>query len=234
MDIYLTSTGGDSFTFPALPERIRKVTEMGYATYETINSGEFKFPKGRKDGLISWDGDFYGKPRRKMNFMRQWTAPKQCVSQLRKWMLSKTVLRLLVTETPINEDVTIARFNFEPNGGYGDIRYTIEFCPHRDMKIYTTEEAKITSYERKTTERNAATKPDTSCYTVREDECMWNASRWCCGSGGRWGDIYDANRKSCEEEARRHGQRDSCGGERVYAGQKLYIPESELGWWQYV
>ena len=59
----------------------------------------------------------------------------------------------MVTETPINIDVTISKFVYKPFGGLDDYKYSIQFTEYRELKMYTTAEMGVTSYEKKTTPR---------------------------------------------------------------------------------
>ena len=127
MDIFLSevSNKSSSFTFQSLPERIKTKFGTKYQNYDIISKGTVKIPRGLEAETISWDGTFYGKSKRNEVMIREWTSPAECVKVLRNWMIKGTVLRLLVTETNINYDVTISDFEPIETGAYGNIDYSI-------------------------------------------------------------------------------------------------------------
>ena len=59
--------------------------------------------------------------------MKQWIKPAECEKILKNWQEKGTVLRLMVTETNINIDVTISDFECTDYGGYGNKKYSLEF-----------------------------------------------------------------------------------------------------------
>ena len=140
MDIYLTAieNGQGDFHFPYLPEKLKVRRAANYQSYDIISLGQVKIPQGREAVQISWNGYFFGRARKNMSYLGNWASPKNCVLQLRKWYREGTVLRLLVTQTHINIDVTIAKFEATETGGLGDIEYSITLYEYRQLKMYTT------------------------------------------------------------------------------------------------
>lgn len=232
MDIYLTRVGGSGdFRFPSLPEKIKASYGTNYETYNIINIGQVMLPRGSKCEKVSWNGTFFGKPRRKLDYLGAWMKPQSCISRLEKWRKKGRVLRLLITETGINMDVTISDFKPSYEGGVGDVPYSIEFVAYRELKMYTTEEMGITSYEAKTQPRqqdSASSNGHCLCsgesYCLNGDDTLWSVSQRCYGSGTLWGDIYDANKDAIETAAHHHGRHGSDHGHWVYAGTQIVLP----------
>lgn len=227
MDIYLSEVSNKSsgFTFPVLPERIKIKFGTRYQSYDIIGKGTVKIPKGLESEPISWDGVFFGKSKQNEVMVREWTPPAECVNILRRWMKNGTVLRLLVTDTNINYDVTIDSFEPVESGAYGNIEYSISFVIHQDLKIYTTSELKIAAFVKKTVPRATPAAPAGKSYTVVSGDTLWGIAQRHCGGGGNWQKIYNANASVIEATANRYrGGRGSDHGHWIYPGTTLTLP----------
>lgn len=225
MDIYLNEVENksSSFTFPVLPEKIKTKFGTNYQSYDIIGKGAVKIPRGTEAESVSWDGVFFGKAKRNEVLCREWTAPSECVKKLRDWMKNGTVLRLMVTETTINYDVTISEFEPVETGAFGNIDYSISFVINKELKIYTTSELKIAAFVKKTVPR--PTPAPKSTYTVVSGDTLWGIASRKLGGGSNWTKLYDANASTIESVANsRRGGRSSDHGHWIYPGTVLTIP----------
>ena len=143
------------FVFSVLPEQIQARGAAKYQSFDIIRKGTIKVPKGTDVTEISWDGEFFGKAKKKESLVqtKYWIPPNVCVEWLNEWMNNGTELTLIVSGTWINMDVTISSFSAVPYGAFGNVRYSIELCKVRHLKIYTTKESKI-GKKRKTRSRS--------------------------------------------------------------------------------
>lgn len=229
MDIYLTETGsgGRRFTFPSLPERIRVKNSTNYQSFDILSMGTIKIPKGMTPTTISWEGVFFGEAKKKESIVKTWVKPSECEKTLQNWQEKGTALRLMVTGTNINIDVTISSFTCEEVGGFGNKEYKIEFIRYKYLKIYTTDELKIVKFVKKTNTRPAPAAPaNKGTYTVKSGDNLWSIARkYYGGSGSNWKKIYDANKSVIESTANRYrGGRGSDCGHWIYPGTVLTIP----------
>lgn len=225
MDIYLTeiSNKKSTFRFPSLPESIKVKTATNYQSYDLISKGTVKFPKGNDTKVISWKGVFFGRAKRREPIIRVWIAPSECKKKLEAWRENGTVLRLLVSGTNINYDVTIDSFEYEEYGGYGNAEYSISFNFYQELKIFTTDELKIQKFVRKVVTRT--TPAPSRTYPVESGDNLWAIARkFYGGSGSDWKRIYDANQAIIEETARRYGRANSDTGWWIYPDTVLTIP----------
>ncbi len=216
------------FVFPALPEKITCKSAAKYQSFDILSKGTVKIPKGTEVKEVSWEGEFFGKSKKKEAIVKKsaWKKPSACVKTLENYMKKGTVLNLIVTGIGINLDVTISSFQTVNYGAYGNVRYSITFVEKRPLKIYTTKEKKKTR-KKKTKSRNEADQTQESAdssYTVKQNDTLWKISQEHYGSGAQWTRIYDANAGTIEEAARRNGKSSSDHGHWIYAGTTLTIP----------
>lgn len=228
MDIYLTEINDKnaSFAFPSLPSSIKVKSGAKYQSYDIIGKGTIKIPKGTETASISWSSEFFGWAKRREPIVREWIKPAECIRMLNYWMDSGTVLRLMVTGTSINYDVTISSFETEPYGAHGNVKYSITLTQYKSLKVYTTVELNIAAYVGHVESRPDEEGPkNENTYTVVSGDNLWKiAKRFYGGNGSDWKKIYDANQAVIEEAAKKHGKRTSDNGHWIYPGTVFTIP----------
>lgn len=228
MDVQLTevATGKGRFVFPSLPEEIKVSSQTNYQSYDILSLGKVKIPFGMQPKEVSWDGVFFGESKKNESIVRNWVKPAECEKILKNWQEKGTVLRLMVTGTSINVDVTISDFDCTDYGGYGNKKYSVKFVQYKTLKIYTTDELKITKYVKKTVTRPASAAPaNKGNYTVKSGDNLWSIARqYYGGTGSDWEKIYNANADVIESTAQQYGRSDSDHGWWIYPGTVLVIP----------
>lgn len=219
MDVYITQIqSGSRLALSMLPEMVKIKTSGKFQTYDIINIGEIKIPKGEKLTAISWDAIMPGRSRMTASYVKtqHWQPPNMLISTLNGWRKKGDKLRLMITETVINLDVYINDFSPQPQGGHGDYKYGISFAEAKDIMIYTVNELGVkptspTNTNTNTNVRPAAPKAIT--YTVKRGDCMWNIAKRFLGAGNRYMEIYNANRNVIGSNPA-----------LIYPGQVLTIP----------
>ncbi|SDO55135.1 LysM domain-containing protein [Streptomyces sp. cf386] len=63
-------------------------------------------------------------------------------------------------------------------------------------------------------------------HTVASGDTLWDIARQALGSGLRWDSVYTLNRRTIEDEARRHGYASSHRGHWIFPGTELALPRS--------
>lgn len=219
---------GTAFYFASLPENIQGSMTASMQSFDVISKGTIKVPKGTGVKEIKWNGEFFGKSKKKEPIVKRkrWKAPKKCVNQLKKWMNNGVVLNLVISGTWINMDVTISALSVEEYGAYGNIKYTITLTQYRNLKIYTTKELKNKSGKKKTKERAGKEESSGSAkgnYTVVSGDTLWGISSKYCGGSTNWTKLYDANKDTIEAEAKKRGRANSDHGHWIYPGEVLVL-----------
>lgn len=225
MDIYLTELKNKKkrFRFPSLPEEITVSGNTNYHTYDIIGQGTIKIPRGTDVKSIEWSGDFFGKAKRKERMIRKWVSPTNCKNQLTKWRENGTVLRLMVTGTNINYDVTIEKFQSTEYGAYGNCEYSISFLEYNSLKVYTTNEIGLKG-KKKSSRPSSETSTGSKNYKVVKGDSLWKIARKNYGTGTKWEKIYNANKDKIEKTAKKHGKKNSSHGHWIWPGEILIIP----------
>lgn len=229
MDIKLIPVGtGSRFTFPALPEKVQGKYGAKYQSFDIISQGTVKMPRGTDVAEFTWDGVFFGEAKKNEPIVKKgkWKEPNECVKILNDYMKNETVLNLIVTETWINVDVTISSFQPRAIGAYGNVEYSITFVQKKPLRVYTTEELKITSYAKKVKPRNdsGGASVGTGSYTVVSGDTLWGIAAKKLGSGSKWISLYNANSGTIEAEAKKHGMVSSDHGHWIWPGEVLIVP----------
>lgn len=229
MDIKLFPIGNGSsrFTFPALPEQIKGKSAAKYQSFDIISLGAVKVPKGTEVREVSWEGEFFGSPKRNEPIVRRdaWREPVECVNIINDFVQNGTILNLIVTETWINMDVTISSFQPIAYGAYGNIKYSISFVEKKPLEIYDTNELQIVAFVKKTKPRNEPDPaPAGSSYEVVSGDTLWGIAARKLGSGPKWPSIYDLNAGTIEAAAQAHGLNSSDHGHWIYPGTVLTLP----------
>lgn len=217
MDIYLTEKESTfSIALSMLPETISYKGSANFQSYEIINLGEIKRPKGSKLLSFSWSGIFPGESRKEASFVKtqHWMEPKELHRLFEAWRKGGTVLVLTITETWINREVILSDFSGTSSGGYGDIHYDVTFVENRELKIFTMEELNPGAKTNETASTAARPAPaETKTYTVKKGDNLWNIAKKFLGKGSRYTELYELNKSTIGNNPN-----------LIYPGQTFTIP----------
>ncbi len=229
MDIVLMPVGktGASFFFPALPEKIKGKQAAKYQSFEILSKGTVKVPKGTEVNEISWEGEFFGESKQNETIVQKhaWRKPIECVYLLNDFIQKETVLNLIVTETWINLDVTIASFQPSAYGAYGNIQYSISFVEKKSLELYTTNELQGDAFVENILPRDSFVEKSGGTYLVVSGDTLWGIASKKLGDGSKWTSLYEVNQETIEAAAQSRGKYSSDHGHWIYPGTTLVIPE---------
>jgi len=137
MEIYLTDlSSGYRLQFPMLPEEIAIRTGTIFQQYTVIALGDIKLPAGDELRRFSWNGMLPGQSRQGEPYVTGWISPDYIHTMITSyWMSNRSKLRLLITNSPVNMNVYIEKFDMELSGGHGDYRYEIDLVEARDLVV---------------------------------------------------------------------------------------------------
>lgn len=201
MDIYITEkTSGTRIALSMLPEKVKHKGSAKFQSYDIINVGEVKLPRGTKLLSFSWSGTFPGASRKGYSFVKSqhWKDPKELEKIFEGWRQSGATLILMVTETFINHEVRVSDFTGTAAKGAGDITYDVTFIEAKDIMVYTTSELNMKPTA-KTNETAGAARPAPAAaaaktYTVKGGDSLWAIAQKHLGAGGKYAQIYELNK----------------------------------------
>ena len=146
--------------------------------------------------------------------------PYDALNTIQRWRKTKWPVRLIITDLGVNMAVTIRKFEYEERGGEpGDIYFDIAFKEYEFIRIREVEQNgdEIVMLD-STSRTDLSVNPIT--YQVQAGDYLWLLAERFYGDGGRWGDIYDANRNTID--LANAGQMLTM--ETIHPGQWLVIP----------
>lgn len=135
MDIYLTS-GGERLRIPLNPDRLSVKMGTTAISFQILQQGEHKIPRGTALTGYSWNGVFPGQSMGGMAFVHDWQPPIRIITTLERWMKSNAIVQLMVTETAINDSVFIENFVYD-HYGIDNVSYTLTLTTYRPLYVTT-------------------------------------------------------------------------------------------------
>lgn len=218
-DIFITEIATKrKLQLPSLPEKVRLKASTRYSTYNILNFGEVQVPHGSAPKEVSWEGIFYGAARKNIPLIiRKWSDPLDVCKLLESWRNSGAPLKLVITGTPINIDVTISDFEYEPHGGFGDYSYSIFFVQD-DSSTITVDKVGDSSSP------SDRPSPKGNTYTVKSGDTLWGIAERYYKDGLKHTKIYEANKSIIESTAKQRGYSSSNNGWWIFPGTVLTIP----------
>ncbi len=199
-EFYLTNIEtSESVQLCMIPESVKARTETNFRTFNIIERGEVKIPKGEQLTQISWSGILPGARILLYNFVNHaaWEQPVEIIKVIKRWREDGAKIKLLITQTPINTDVYIKSFDYTASGGQGNYEYNIDLIAAKELKILTVAEAdeeRAKAQENSLDElnRRAAMKSKLGM-NVGKINNIWEIAQILTGNGGNWEKVLDQN-----------------------------------------
>ena len=167
-----------------IPESVKVKTGASFRSYNIVERGEIKLPKGEQLTQISWQGIFPGAGVLLYPGITHaaWDNPEEIIRDLERWKSDGDKIKLLVTETPINLEVYIRSFEWEASGGMGNFKYSIDLIAAKDLEVMTVAEADAKRAEQ-TELKSRPRMKSTIGQKISDVDDIWSAVKILTGNG---------------------------------------------------
>lgn len=211
MEFILKNGKGKEFIFPVNPEEVTISRQKGFETATILTFGEFDFPQGNKIKEISFSSFFpkefdesYCKGSRDSH-----PKPQTAMNTLNEFLVSKTPLQFIITETAVNVPVFVASHQSTFRGGeQGDVYFDLTLRTWSEMKVAKT--AGASGINKKP---RADMKEKSKTYTVKPGDSLSKIAKLELGDSSKWNQIYTLNRQAIGNNPN-----------AIKPGQKLVLP----------
>ena len=129
----ILSSGEERFVLPVTPWRYQYQTAQENKTYDILDTGEVLVFGNSKLTRLKFSC-FFPATKHKYPFVVGDTKETdECVALITKWRTSKSPVRVIITDSPINLQMAIMTADFYEKDGSRDIYYNLEFTEYRDF-----------------------------------------------------------------------------------------------------
>lgn len=200
MKFMLINGKGKRFTFPVNPEEITISRQKGYDTSTILSYGEFDFPQGDKIKEISFSSFFPKVYDESYCTVREdrLPNPQTAMNALNDFLVSKTPLRFIITQTAVNVPVFVSSHQTTFRGGeLGDVYFDITLRSWREMKVAKTAGSKKGSAGAFTNKKiRIDMKEKNKTYVVKPGDSLSKIAKLELGDSSKWNQIYKLNQKT--------------------------------------
>lgn len=203
MEIYI-SMGNDRLRLPVLPESFEVMVANQNETVNINAIGEINLIG--KTGLeeLSFTS-FFPAQNYSFNAYSNPEKPLDLVNKVKKWRVSGDPVRVIITKSPVNLEMSIESFVYGERDGTSDVYYTIELKEYKRLQVKKS----TTATKKPAAKRPVPAKPKRKTYIVKRGDNLWNIAKKHTGNAMNYKKIAkDNNIKNAN---------------LIYPGQKLIL-----------
>lgn len=182
----------DKFQLPVSPAEFEVSVGNMNSTIVVENVGEVNLLGKSRLSTISLAAFF---PNQMYNFCEYSNFPKpyECVALIEKFRKLGQV-RVLITESNVNQIFYIEDFQYGERDGTGDVYFSINFKEYKKVIAHTVNVSNVSKRQVIQKPRPATKKPPIGKrYVVKKGDCLWNIAKRFYGNGMKYADIARKN-----------------------------------------
>lgn len=237
--------GSNVLTFPITPSKLNIKVGSNNKVVNLISEGDINILKSPSLVEVDFEARF---PMRKYPYSREVGSFQDYYDFFKSLKEDKKSFRFIVARTTPKGDrswdtnllMALEDFEIGEDADEGDdvlISFKLKQYKEYGVKVLkiintTTQTNTTTSSTTKkvvTTKKSSKRGTDnrtkkTKTYVVKSGDCLWNISRKFYNDGAKWKKIYNANKTTIENTAKKRGLKSSSNGHWIFPGTKLTIP----------
>lgn len=119
--------------------------------------------------------------------------PYDYIALLENWRLAGEPIRLIITNTTVNMEVTIESLSYGEQDSTGDVYYTIGLKEYKKITVKKANTIQSFSVQSTRTVQSANANSGKN-YTVVSGDSLWKIAKKFYGNGAQYNKIYEANK----------------------------------------
>lgn len=142
MELLVTDlTTNEVISIPVMPESITVSYTNNFQTYNVLGLGEVKFPDGVMLSSISWSSFFECEGLKDAGYVSgEWQSSNTLHDKFERIKIDGRVVRVMLTDSPINFDCYLESFEVEPKEVVGRLYYSIKFIQAKEANALLEDE----------------------------------------------------------------------------------------------
>lgn len=218
MEIHL-KYGNTDLQLPVIPKELEVTGQQNNQKVNILSKGEINLLG--KQGLRTLPIESFfpaqGYKGRGWVAVEEPKEPSYYVKVLQKWKDSDAVIKLIVTETVVQWNVTIEDFKYKYDEVDGSISYTLDLCEYRKVSTKRTTNGKV-KFPAK--------------HTIKKGETLKKIAKKYYGSSSYASYIYKCNKKTIEkawDKYRKAYNKKVKAYNKKHTKKKKYITQKQSG-----
>lgn len=198
---FLLKQNEESLWLPVPPADFSIPREISTDTFDVEGFGEISFIGKRKLQTISINSFF---PSEAYYFCQytDFPEPYACVNLISNWQDSGIPIRLIISETGINMECSIERFEYGEKDGTGDVDFQLDLKEYRRMEAaekvvgtfgYSYDKVSINDADKIINTTRPVTRLVPKTYTVKYGDTLFSIAKKFTGSIMNYKAIADKN-----------------------------------------
>ena len=180
------NNGEYMFSFPVTPESIRITRPQNTKKYVTIDGKEINLSAGAGLSRVNISTflplyDVYG--------LRGFKEPSEIIRLLKMWQDTRKPIRLIISDTDINEAFLIEDMSEIFREGDGDTYVDISLAQYR---FVTAPPVSVSSYD-SLAERGDTGQTVSKTHVVKKGDTLWSISKMYYGTPYKWHELQVKN-----------------------------------------